>query len=116
MEKDIFINRAEIVPIGVYYKLVIHIFDKNNTTSKFSTSLMSKYNVEKYEEQALELLGVKNWFDITYGTLFPQLTLLSDSDNSKEVVGLACKNGLILKNEIKRYQRVKIFDKEEYQI
>ncbi|NCB48042.1 MAG: hypothetical protein EOM55_00200 [Clostridia bacterium] len=105
MDKNIFISTSKIVPAGSFSKLVISIFDKDNKTSNFSTSLMTKYNTEKYEKQALELLGFKNWFDITYGTLFPQLTVLTDSDNEGEIVGLACKNGLLLKNEVKFFQK-----------
>jgi len=105
MDKNIFISGSEIVSAGNFSKLVINIFDKNNLTAKFSTSLMSKYNAEKYEQQALALLNHKNWFDITFGTMFPQLTLLTDSDNKDEIVGLACKNGLLLKNEVKPYNK-----------
>jgi hypothetical protein len=105
MDKNVFISGAEIVNIKGMSKLVIKIFDKNNEVGSFCTSLMSRYNAEKYEQEALALLGNKNWFDITYGTLFPQLTMLCDSDNTGEIVGLACKKGLLLKNE------VKVFDK-----
>lgn len=110
MDKNTFINTSEIVNSGNSYRFVIHIFDKNYNTGKFSTSLMSKYNAEKYEQQALELFGFKNWFDIKFGTIFPQITIHTDIDNPKEIVMLECKKGFLLKNEVKP------FFKEELQM
>lgn len=101
MDKNVFISGCEIISAGTYSKVVINIFDKNNLQNRFSTSLMSKYNAEKYEKSALLLLDYKDWFDVKYGTLFPQLTLLTDSDNAKEIVGLSTSQGILLKNEVK---------------
>ncbi len=101
MDKNVFISDCNIVSAGDYCKVVINLFDKNNQKDRFSTSLMSKYNAEKYEQQVLDLLRHKNWFDVKFGTLFPQLSLLTDSDNPKEIVGLTTAGGLLLKNEVK---------------
>lgn len=103
MDKNVFINDVNVVSVGNFSKVVINLFDKNYKTATFSTSLMSKYNAEKYEREALMMLGLKDWFDAKFGVIIKEFTMLTDSENEKEIVGLASKKGMLLKNEVKRF-------------
>lgn len=105
MEENVFVCGAEIITVKDLSKFVLKLFDKNFKTAVFSTSLMSNYNAKKYEQQVLEMVGLNDWDEAIFGTKLIEFTLLTDSDNLKEIVGLSHKNGLIFKNEIKPFNK-----------
>lgn len=106
MEEEVFVSDTEIITVKDLSKFVFKLFDKEYKTSVFSTSLISTYNAKKYEQQALELLGLNSWSEAIYGLKLLQFSVLRDSDNPSIIVGLSCKKGLFLKNEIKPFNKV----------
>lgn len=103
MDKSVFISKVKLVPDGKLYRLKFKIFDKDGEVGYFLTSLMTRYNAEKYEEKALDLIDSKSWFKTIYGIFPHEFTLITECKEKDNIVGLSYAGGLLLKNEVKKY-------------
>ncbi len=99
-----FISKSEIVPINNFCRVEITLFDKNNNKEKFNTSLMSKYNANKYMQAILKGLNSADWFEVKYGINPTCLTPILDKDK-KEIVALSFDGGVLYKNEVSIYEQ-----------
>lgn len=100
-EEIMFISSENVVQKGNMYKLELGLFNVKNDKNTFSSSLMTKSKLEKYEQNILDMLGQNSWIEVIYGVTPPEFEPIFDSENEDIIAGLSTKKGLILKNEVK---------------
>lgn len=102
MENTVFISNVDKqeAKIKGYSKLRFEIYDKNGETDVFCTSTMSDYHADKYLLDANKVLGIESPFKNKFGVYLISLEQVKDDD--KNLVGLKCKNGILLKNEVQQ--------------
>ncbi len=104
MEKTLYILESKINSVNKLSQVEVVLFDKNNGIFSFKSSLMSKYNAEKYQDEILQLLDNCNWFDVKYGVKVNNVEPIYD-DEKKNIVALCLDKGMLLKNQINVYSR-----------
>ena len=110
MPQHFFVSNVEFVPskLDGFSKLNFYLFDKGKNNALFTTSSMTDYNAKKYEKDALNLMGCKDWLSMIYSPYVTAFTPIFDEKHT--IVGLMCSNGVLLKNEVKSNK--KVFQKE----
>lgn len=110
MDSNVFISKIEIYNIKESlenalknHQVSISFFDKDGTESVLLSSIMSIDNANKYQHNLLKLLKCKNLIELKYSPFPTNLTTVFDLNDASRIIGLECKNGIILKNEIKFY-------------
>lgn len=99
MEKEVYVCGIKQENSGKFVKVFVELFDRSGKKSEFCTSLMSKYNAEKYISNILKLTGESSWFKVFFGLNPLQFEAVMDSEQN-EIVALANEKATLYKNEI----------------
>lgn len=99
MEKEVYVSSVRQENLGKFAKVIIEIFDKKGDKDSFSTSLMTKYNAEKYMSTLLKISGKDSWFKVFFG-LNPLEFSVTIDEEQNEIVALSNDKATIFKNEI----------------
>ncbi len=99
VEKEVYVSKIKQENVGKFAKIIIDVFDKNGKTYSFLTSLMTKYNAEKYEASLLKISGKDSWFKVFFG-LKPLEFCATLDDDHNEIVTLSNDQAIIYKNEV----------------
>lgn len=106
MEQNVFVAGYSIdtkkVSVVTSFQFTLKLFDKSGKESNFSSSLMGEDQINAYQNNILKALNCLNWTQAIHGVPLKSLKLVYDED-SKKIIGLETKLGLILKNTIKFY-------------
>lgn len=99
MEKEVYVSSVRQENLGKLAKVIIEIFDKKGDKDSFSTSLMTKYNAEKYISTLLNVAGKDSWFKVFFG-LNPLEFAVTMDEEQNEIVALSNDKATLFKNEI----------------
>lgn len=99
MEKEVYVSGVRQENLGKLAKVIIEIFDKKGDKDSFSTSLMTKYNAEKYISTLLNVAGKDSWFKVFFG-LNPLEFAVTIDEEQNEIVALSNDKATLFKNEI----------------
>lgn len=99
MEKEVYVSGVRQENLGKLAKVIIEIFDKKGDKDSFSTSLMTKYNAEKYISTLLNVAGKDSWFKVFFG-LNPLEFSVTIDEEQNEIVALSNDKATLFKNEI----------------
>lgn len=99
MEKEVYVSSVRQENLGKLAKVIIDIFDKKGDKDSFSTSLMTKYNAEKYMSTLLKISGKDSWFKVFFG-LNPLEFAVTIDEEQNEIVALSNDKATLFKNEI----------------
>ena len=99
MEKEVYVSGVRQENLGKLAKVIIEIFDKKGDKDSFSTSLMTKYNAEKYISTLLNVAGKDSWFKVFFG-LNPLEFAVTMDEEQNEIVALSNDKATLFKNEI----------------
>ena len=99
MEKEVYVCGVRQENSGKFAKVFVDLFDRNGKKGEFCTSLMSKYNAEKYISNLLKLTGESSWFKVFFGLNPLQFEAVVDSEQG-EIVALTSEKATLYKNEI----------------
>lgn len=99
MEKEVYVSSVRQENLGKLAKVIIEIFDKKGDKDSFSTSLMTKYNAEKYMSTLLKISGKDSWFKVFFG-LNPLEFSVTIDEEQNEIVALSNDKATLFKNEI----------------
>ncbi len=99
MGKEVYVSGIKQENVGKLTKIIIDVFDKTGETFSFSTSLMTKYNTEKYMASLLKISGKDSWFKVFFG-LDPLEFCVALDEEQNEIVALSNSQATIYKNEI----------------
>ena len=106
MEQIVFVGGYKLdtkkVSVVTSFQLTLKIFDKSGNESKFSSSLMGEDQINLYQSNILKALNCTNWTQAIHGVPLKSIKAVID-DDSKKIIGLETRKGLILKNTIKFY-------------
>ena len=112
MEKDVYVCGIKQENLGKFVKVFVELFDKSGKKSEFYTSLMSKYNAEKYISNILKLTGESSWFKVFFGLNPLQFEAVMDSEQN-EIVALANEKATLYKNEVVLTARANTIPQED---
>ena len=99
MEKEVYVSSVRQENLGKLAKVIIEIFDKKGDKDSFSTSLMTKYNAEKYMSTLLKISGKDSWFKVFFG-LNPLEFSVTIDEEQNEIVALSNSKATLFKNEV----------------
>lgn len=99
MEKEVYVSGVRQENLGKLAKVIIEIFDKKGEATSFSTSLMTKYNAEKYMSTLLKISGKDSWFKVFFG-LNPLEFAVTMDEEQNEIVALSNSKATLFKNEV----------------
>ncbi len=99
MEKEVYVSGVRQENMGKLAKVIIDIFDKKGDATSFSTSLMTKYNAEKYMSTLLKISGKDSWFKVFFGLSPLEFSVTMDEEQN-EIVALSNDKATLFKNEI----------------
>ncbi len=99
MEKEVYVSSVRQENLGKFAKVIIEIFDKRGDKDSFSTSLMTKYNAEKYIATLLNVSGKDSWFKVFFG-LNPLEFSVTIDEEQNEIVALSNSKATLFKNEV----------------
>lgn len=106
MEQNVYVAGYKIsskkVSVVTSFQLTIRLFDKLGEETNFSSSLMGEDQINLYQKNVLKALNCLNWTQAIHGVPLKTLKIVCDED-SKKIIGLETKIGLILKNTVKFY-------------
>ena len=106
MEQNVFVSGYNMstkkVSVVTSFQLTLKLFDKFGKETDFSSSLMGEDQINLYQKNILKALNCLNWTQVIHGVPLKNLKIVCDED-SKKIIGLETKNGLILKNTVKFY-------------
>ena len=99
MEKEVYVSGIRQEKFGKLAKIIIDVFDKKGEKYSFSSSLMTKYNAEKYINSLLKISGKDSWFKVFFG-LNPLEFCVTFDEEQNEIVALSSPQAIIYKNEV----------------
>ncbi len=99
MEKEVYVSGVRQENMGKLAKIIIDIFDKKGDAASFSTSLMTKYNAEKYMSTLLKVSGKDSWFKVFFGLSPLEFSVTMDEEQN-EIAALSNDKATLFKNEI----------------
>lgn len=99
MKKEVYVSGVRQEGLGKLAKVIIDIFDKEGNKDSFSTSLMTKYNAEKYMSTLLKISGKDSWFKVFFG-LSPLEFSVTVDEEQNEIVALSNDKATLYKNEV----------------
>lgn len=106
MEQNVYVAGYKMsskkVSVVTSFQLTLKLFDKSGKETNFSSSLMGEDQVNLYQKNILKALNCLNWTQAIHGVPLNALKVVCDEE-SKKIIGLETKNGLILKNTVKFY-------------
>lgn len=107
MEQNVFVSGYNIssksVSVVTSFQLTLRLFDKFGEETKFCSSLMGEDQINAYQKNILKALNCLNWTQAIHGVPLHSLKIVYDDDDSKKIIGLETKKGLVLKNTVKFY-------------
>ena len=106
MEQNVFVAGYNMstkkVSVVTSFQLTLKLFDKLGEEANFSSSLMGEDQINLYQSNILKALSCLNWTQAIHGIPLKSLKIVQDEE-TKKIIGLETKKGLILKNTVKFY-------------
>lgn len=106
MEQNVFVAGYNItsknVSVVTSFQLTLKLFNNLGRETEFSSSLMGEDQINLYQKNILKALNCLNWTHAIHGVPLKSLKIVQDEE-TKKIIGLETKTGLILKNTVKFY-------------